>query len=149
MKPWDNMMDMKARRFVWLVAICCAMGAARAGLKDGLIFYSGFNGDVTAQIAGGDKALYWAPAMKLPAERKAGLPPEGVVTLAREEGKFGDCLKFEKKAPQICSARNDDRVRRTMTPPGCVLGRPRGGWATCARRPAARAAPGWRRSRPG
>lgn len=72
-----------------------------AGLKDGLIFYAGFNTGPDAEIARGDKALYWAPSMKVPSEGKAGLPPEGVVTLARGEGKFGDCLKFERKAPQM------------------------------------------------
>ena len=94
-------LNMKTRSLVWVLAAACSVGANMARLKDGLIFYAGFNGNVKAQIAGGDTSLYWAPRMKLPAEGKVGLPPEGVVTLARGEGKFGDCLKFEKKAPQM------------------------------------------------
>ena len=78
-----------------------SMTAGFAGLKDGLLFYAGFNDGPAAEIAGGDKNLYWAPSMKLPPEAKPGLPPGEVVTIAKGEGKFGDCLKFEKKAPQM------------------------------------------------
>jgi hypothetical protein len=79
-----------------------ALLAAEPDLKSSLTFYAGFDGGPDAQHAAGDARLYHASSMNKRQEAKPGLPEDGVITLAKNQGKFGDALRFkQKKAPVV------------------------------------------------
>jgi len=70
-------------------------------LREALTFHASFDTGVDADFAAGDRQLYWAPSMKHPRTGKPGLPETGVVTHEKGKGRFGDALRFHKKAPEI------------------------------------------------
>lgn len=74
---------------------------AGAALRDGLTFYASFDHGPDADFAKGDPKFYTAPAIKFPPLATAGLPANGYASLAKGEGKFGDALRFNKKAPDM------------------------------------------------
>ncbi len=67
-----------------------------APLKDHVLFYSSFDGQLTAEVAVGDATLYTAESYKEAANAKAGLHNPDVV-LAKNKGLEGDALHFTKK----------------------------------------------------
>jgi Concanavalin A-like lectin/glucanases superfamily len=74
---------------------------ASAALKDGLTFYSSFDHGPNADFAKGDAKLYTAPAIKFPPQATPGLPASGFAAIAKGQGKYGDCLHFSKKVPDM------------------------------------------------
>ena len=86
-----------------LLAAACAVSAPAAdgALRSALTFHAGFDGQADADFALGDRKLYSAPSMNQPRAGQPGLPASGFVTLAPKEGKFGDALRFHKKAREI------------------------------------------------
>ena len=78
-----------------------ALGPSSASLRDALTFHASFDGGTDAEFALGNPTIHWAPSMKHPRVGKPGLPESGVVTLAKGEGRFGDALRFQKKAPEM------------------------------------------------
>ena len=89
---------MKINRFLiggmlYLLFISCA-SSAQHQLKEHVLFYSAFDGALTASVAQGDAAIYTAKNYKEAAKAKVGLHDPKVV-LAAKEGKFGDALHFK------------------------------------------------------
>ena len=88
------------QRVFSVVAAACVLSISAA--EKGLVFRASFDGGVDAQVGGGDRKLYWAPKMEVPAKTfLAGLPTSGVVTHEKEGGVTGGYLKFQKKAPEM------------------------------------------------
>jgi hypothetical protein len=85
-------------------------GRSRAALRQALTFYASFDGGTDADFALGDRQLYHAPNLKHPRVGTPGLPPGGHVTLARGEGRFGDALRFHRKASDIVFFKTDQNV---------------------------------------
>ena len=76
--------------------------AAETNLRSALTFYASFDGGPDARHAAGDPRLYTASSMNKRQEAQPGLPTNGVTTLAKNQGKFGDALRFkQKKAPMV------------------------------------------------
>lgn len=78
-----------------LLAGLAAARADHAALREALLFHASFDNGLNAEVAKGDPVFYSAPRIAFPPEATPGLPPAGV-SLAKGEGRFGDCLKFEK-----------------------------------------------------
>ena len=77
---------------------CLCVSAA----ENGLVFKASFDRSIDAEVGRGDRKLYWAPKMEVPARTFAtGLPTSGVVTHEKEGGVTGGYLKFQKKAPEM------------------------------------------------
>lgn len=70
-------------------------------LRTGLTFHASFDRGVDADYGAGDRKLYFAPSMKHPRAGQPGLPPGGHVNIAKGEGRFGDALRFHKKASEM------------------------------------------------
>ena len=64
-------------------------------LKDHVLFYSSFDGKLSADIAGGDAMIYTAENYKKAAEAKKGLNDLNVV-LAKGKGLSGDAIHFKE-----------------------------------------------------
>ncbi|GGG12569.1 hypothetical protein GCM10011344_11570 [Dokdonia pacifica] len=64
-------------------------------LKDHLLFYSSFDGKLSADVANGDAKMYTAENYKKAANAQPGLHNPNVV-LAKEKGITGDALHFKK-----------------------------------------------------
>lgn len=80
-----------------LSLVCFLAGLlGAADLKKDLTFYAGFNGNVDANVALGDKKLYWAANYKEQGQAQPGLPGPDV-ELAKGAGRTGDALRFVKK----------------------------------------------------
>lgn len=86
---------------LWVSGCATTEQRTRSDLRTALTFYASFDGGTDADFALGDRRLYHAPNMKHPRVGTPGLPPGGHVTLARGEGRFGDALRFHRKAPEI------------------------------------------------
>jgi len=70
-------------------------------LKDHILFYSSFDGKLSADIAVGDASIYTAENYKKTVDAKPGLHSSDVV-LAKNKGLSGDALHFKKaKTPAI------------------------------------------------
>ena len=72
---------------------------SRTKVMNSLRFHAGFDGTGDAKIAQGDGKIYTVESMA----RKEWTPgitrPD--VTIAKGQGKHGDCLRFSKKSPQV------------------------------------------------
>jgi hypothetical protein len=77
-------------------AIAIALVSAAALL--GHTTAASFDGAVSARHAAGDPALYWAPSAKERQQAKPALPPTGETQQAAGAGRFGDALRFTKRA---------------------------------------------------
>lgn len=85
-----------------LLCDSAACGAEKDKLREALTFYAPFDGGPDAPFAAGDSKLYYAPAMNKRDQAHPGLPPDAPTVLAKNQGKFGDALRFkEKKAPLV------------------------------------------------
>ncbi len=73
-----------------------AAGDPADALRAALLFHASFDKGLNADFARGDATLYAAPDNKR-ATFTPGLPEGGHVTLAKGEGRFGDCLHFTRK----------------------------------------------------
>jgi len=94
-------------RMITQAAVVCAAALGVFAQGKDLVFHASFDSGLEADIGGGDRKLYWAPKMEVPAKNSAvGLPTSGVVTHqkeggVRQGGVRGGYLKFEKKAPEM------------------------------------------------
>ena len=83
-------------------SMACALCLAAADTHPkGLVFRASFDNGLDADVAAGDKALYWAPKVEFPPKAAAGLPPSGVITHERTGGVSGGYLRFNKKAGEM------------------------------------------------
>jgi hypothetical protein len=85
------------------ILLCSALAAAgpddtadQAALARSLTFHASFDRGIDADFAKGDAKLYSTAGARR-SNAKPGLPSN--VTLAKGQGKFGDCLQFTRKAP--------------------------------------------------
>ncbi len=86
-------------------AMSCA--AAPASLRSALLLHASFDGRLDADFAAADKTLYHAPTGNRLQQTKPGLPNDGLVLLAKGEGRFGDCLRFTKKMKPVVFFKGD------------------------------------------
>ena len=70
-------------------------------LREALTFHASFDHGPDADFGKGDRRLFSASSLSRPRTGTPGLPTNGVVSLANEEGKFGDALRFHRKAPEL------------------------------------------------
>ncbi len=93
----------------WLalaLALCCmvATESLQAGdatsLRQALTFHASFDHGPDADFGQGDRRIFSAPSLKQPRIGTPGLPTNGVVSIAKGEGKVGDALRFHRKAPE-------------------------------------------------
>ena len=97
-------MPVLARLLLFVVAALlagCASLPAEKSLRNALTFYAPFDGRVDAKFAKGDPRIYTATSMRGREAASSGLPMSEVVRLAHGEGKFGDALKFTRKAGYV------------------------------------------------
>jgi len=87
---------------IGFAAVLSLPAADNAALRQALTFHASFDRGTEADFGLGDRAIYYAPSMNKRTEAKAGLPADETVAHAKESGKFGDALRFnKKKAPLI------------------------------------------------
>ena len=72
-----------------------------AKLRSALSFHASFDHGINADLALGDRTLYWAPSMKAPRVGKPGFPENGAVSHVNEGGRFGGALRFHRKVQEI------------------------------------------------
>lgn len=88
-----------------LSADSIAQDKAQATLKDSLRFHASFDGTGDARVSHGDGRIYTVESLA----RKKWTP--GIartdVSIAKGQGKFGDCLRFLNKSPQVICYRGD------------------------------------------
>lgn len=84
--------------FLFMTSI---MFSQKSELKDHILFYSSFDGKLSADISVGDASIYTAENYKNAASAKPGLHSSDVV-LVKNKGLRGDVLHFKKaKTPAI------------------------------------------------
>jgi hypothetical protein len=95
-----------------LVTAALAVGAALAAgigaaagqhlpLREALTFHAPFDGKGDAAYAAGDPRLYSAPSFKQRADARPGLPDGDGALIAAGAGRFGDALRFTRKAAPL------------------------------------------------
>ena len=70
-----------------------------AAVRNSLRFHASFDGSGDASLAQGDPKIYTVESLTRK-QWTAGITRKDV-TIAKGEGKFGDCLRFGKKSPQV------------------------------------------------
>ncbi len=70
-------------------------------LRQALTFHASFDQGPDADFALGDRRVYTALSIKEPRRASPGLPTNGVVSLAKGEGRVGDALRFHRSAPEL------------------------------------------------
>ena len=70
-----------------------------AAVRNSLRFHASFDGSGDAYLAQGDPKIYTVESLARK-QWTAGITRKDV-TIAKAEGKFGDCLRFGKKSPQV------------------------------------------------
>jgi hypothetical protein len=75
--------------------------APQVGLREALTFHASFDRGPDADFALGDRKLYGAPSMKQPRAGQPGLPAGGQISIVKGAGRFGDALRFSRKAPEM------------------------------------------------
>ncbi|MCS7024272.1 MAG: LamG domain-containing protein [Bryobacteraceae bacterium] len=79
-----------------LASALCWGQMPSASLKEALTFHAAFDGKTDADLALGDRRIYFAPSYKAQREARAGLG-DSPVELASGQGRFGDALRFREK----------------------------------------------------
>jgi len=87
-------------------ALCCMaaaddLQAVTDSLTRALTFHASFDRGADADFGHGDRRIFSAPSLKHPRIGIPGLPTNGVVSISKGEGRFGDALRFHRKAPEI------------------------------------------------
>lgn len=72
-----------------------------SSLREALTFHASFDHGPDADFALGDRRIFTALSIKEPRQATPGLPTNGVVSIARGEGRVGDALRFHRKIPEI------------------------------------------------
>ncbi len=91
---------MKNKITIALFAISFLGHAQEEALKERLIFYAPFDGDVQAQVAQGDANIYTALERKDLENANPGLQGSNVVH-AKGKGRSGDALDFKRKGKPV------------------------------------------------
>ena len=86
---------------------------ATRALKESLTFHATFDATVDADFARGDKRLYTTTTGK-PEDGKPGMR-RGDVTIVTGKGRFGDAVRFSKKAKEVVYYRGKDNVAYKKT----------------------------------
>ena len=88
---------------VVLASIAASVHAAAAtfSLREALTFHASFDHGPDADFGPGHRRMFSAPSMKHPRTGTPGLPTNGVVSIAKGEGRVGDALRFHRKAPEL------------------------------------------------
>ncbi len=85
----------------FILAVTVSASLLAAPQPPGLVFHASFDRGVDADVAPGDRTLYWAPRIEFPPKASPGLPPSGVVSHERSGGVTGGYLRFPKKAGEF------------------------------------------------
>lgn len=80
---------------------CCSKDGGSTSLRQALTFHASFDRGLDADFAKGDPAIYHTANMKRPRTAIPGLPNNGAVEWAKDQGRFGHALRFTKKAPEV------------------------------------------------
>ena len=75
--------------------------ADTSSLREALTFHASFDHGPDADFALGDRRVYTALSIKEPRQATPGLPTNGVVSIAKGEGRFGAALRFHRSAPEL------------------------------------------------
>lgn len=87
---------------VWRMVAADSLHAAAANrLRQALTFHASFDHGLNADFGQGDRRIFTAPSLKHPRVGTPGLPTNGVVSIAKGEGKVGDALRFHRKSPEV------------------------------------------------
>lgn len=81
------------------LSVAIGQDAAQARSLKSLRFHASFDGTGNANLANGDGKLYTVDSMARK-EWTAGIARPDV-SIVKGEGKYGDCLRFGKKSPQV------------------------------------------------
>ncbi|MGZ8940282.1 MAG: LamG domain-containing protein [Limisphaerales bacterium] len=99
-----------------ILLVCAGLAVGVTAGEKGSVFRATFNNGVDADLAGGDKKLYWAPKMEVPPKHSdPGLPLSGVVTHEKAGGVTGGYLKFQKKSPEMVFFQAKDNMPYNKT----------------------------------
>ena len=82
-----------------------ARAAMRDSLRSALHFHATFDGNADAKVSTGDGRVYTAESLARK-ELKPGITREDV-TIAKGEGKYGDCLRFAANGKQVICYRGE------------------------------------------
>jgi hypothetical protein len=80
---------------------CVSLLHAEPSLEKSLTFYASFDKSIDADYAAGDKRLYGKYGRGKEQITVPGLPPTGVIQLAKGEGRYGDGLRFTRKSDSV------------------------------------------------
>jgi len=85
------------------VAINAGVSSAAdtTSLRNALTFHASFDHGPDADFAMGDRRVYTALSIKEPRQATPGLPTNGVVSIAKGEGRVGDALRFHRSASEF------------------------------------------------
>ncbi len=84
-----------------LVLACLLNHGHAATLKSAVLLHASFDHGLDADHAKGDAKLYHTLTGNRDKDAQPGLPPDQQVIIAKGEGKFGDALRFTKKAKPL------------------------------------------------
>jgi hypothetical protein len=84
-----------------MVAADSLQAADTTSLRQALTFHASFDRGPDADFGQGDRRIFSAPSLKQPRIGAPGLPTNGVISIARGEGKIGGALRFHRKAPEV------------------------------------------------
>lgn len=87
---------------LWQLAVAGDLQAAASdSLRQALTFHASFDHGADADFGAGDHRIFSAPSLKHPRIGAPGLPTNGVISIAKGEGKVGDALRFHGKAADV------------------------------------------------
>ncbi len=110
--------------FAWLslaLALACIFpadslqAADTTSLRQALTFHASFDHGPDANFGQGDRRIFNAPSLQQPRIGTPGLPTNGVVAIAKGEGKVGDALRFHRKAPETVFFQVDKNLAYTKS----------------------------------
>lgn len=113
-----NVLPKLAKLIASLVTLLTISGCAtsrpphdhQASLKRSLTFHASFDRGLDADFARGDARIYHAASTKKPRVPQPGLPSNGVVSVANGSGRFGNALRFNKKATEVLLFKAADNI---------------------------------------
>lgn len=83
------------------LAVTPLHAASKSELRRSLTFFAGFDGSTSARFANGDASIYTAKNINHPRVGSPGLPSDGSASIAKDQGRHGDALRFGKKSNEI------------------------------------------------
>lgn len=80
---------------------CQSTSSTQRSLRSSLLFEATFDQGPDADLSTGDRRLYHAPNLNDRDNARPGLPPDGLVEIARGAGVHGDALRFVRTGSPI------------------------------------------------